>query len=240
MEEFEMSGIISERWKHDPGKIAGVFYLMVTLLAIVGALRFIVIPGQTIDDTVILLARIGFFVEMIHIIFFLLLAWALYIVFSTVNKSQAMLVTLSITVSVAIQALNTLTNYAAFSLLTDTQFLDVFSIEQIEVLATFYIELHTVGTNIATFFWFLWLFVAGYLVFNSEILHKYLGVLLMIGGVGYLLILIEFFIVPGAVFLNMAGALTAGIAEISLMLWLLVKGANRKDLNDTITESQTG
>ena len=220
-----MSNRLTELWQRDPGRVAGLFYLMLTIFVFIGALRFIAVPEEVITPTIIFIARIGVVADLFSIVFFLLLAWALYVVFSSVNRNLALLVTLSITVSVAIQALSSLNLFAALSLLSSPDYMLVFSADQVLALATFYLELHMVGSNIATFFWFLWVFAAGYLIFKSEILHKYLGVLLMIGGIGYLLVILVLFLFPSLVIVSALGGAAAGLAEMSLMVWLLVKGA---------------
>jgi len=193
----------------DPAKRAGLIYLIMTILVFVGSLRLIIIPGETITPLLILLGRIGIIVELIHIMLFLLLAWALYVLFSPVNRNLALIVLLSISVSVAIQALNSLNWFAAFSLLTSADYMQVFDTDQILALATFYLELHMDTTYIVEFFWFLWLFAAGLLIYKSGILPKYLGLLLVIGGFGYLFVLFVFFMFPSFMAISVVGAVPA-------------------------------
>jgi hypothetical protein len=87
-------------------------------------------------------------------------------------------------------------------------------------------------THIAEVFWFLWLLPAGYLIFKSGILPRYLGILMMIGSFGYLLVLFQFFLFPSYEMISIPGALVAGLAELSLMAWLLVKGAKPMENQD--------
>jgi len=206
-------------------RIAGFFYLILTILNFVGALRFIIVPEDAVTTTNIFIARIGFVSDLLCIMFFLLLAWSLYVLFNEVNKNLALLVTLSISVSVAIQALNTLNYFAALSVLSGADYMIVFDADQLQALATFYLELHMDTTHIAELFWFLWVFSAGYLIFKSNILPKNLGILLMIGGIGYLLVIFGFFLLPSLGVVSALGGVLAGLAEMSLMVWLLVKGA---------------
>ena len=210
----------------NPAKRAGLIYLIMTILVFIGSLRLIIIPGETITPLLILIARMGIVTELIHIMLFLVLAWALYVLFSPVNRNLALVVLLSISVSVAIQALNTLNWFAAFSLLTGADYMQVFEAEQVLALAEFYLELHMDTTHIVEFFWFLWLFAAGLLVYRSGILPEKLGILLMIGGFGYLFVLLVFFMLPNFMAISIVGAVPAGLAELSLMVWLVVKGAN--------------
>jgi hypothetical protein len=108
----------------------------------------------------------------------------------------------------------------------------VFQVDQIQALAMFYLEMNTMVTHIAEVFWFLWLLPAGYLIYTSDILPRNLGILMMIGSFGYLLVLFQFFLFPSYEMISIPGALVAGIAELSLMAWLLVKGAKPLENQD--------
>ena len=72
----------------------------------------------------------------------------------------------------------------------------------------------------------LWLFAAGLLIYKSGILPKNLGILLIVGGFGYLFVLLVFFMFPSFMAISVVGAVPAGLAELSLMAWLVIKGAN--------------
>jgi hypothetical protein len=90
--DFRMTNPFSEMWQRDPGRVAGLFYFLVLILSIVGSLRLIISTEEVISDLMILMARIGFVSDIIHLVFFLLLAWALYVIFSPTNKNLALLV----------------------------------------------------------------------------------------------------------------------------------------------------
>jgi len=219
-----MTNRITVIWQRNPARIAGLFYLILTVLVFVGATRFLVVSEIPVNPANLFIARVGFVSDLMMTMFFLLLAWTLYVLFSPVNKNLALLVTLSISVSVAIQAVNALNYYAALSLLSGTDYMGVFQVDQIQALAMFYLEMHTTVTHIAEVFWFLWLLPAGYLIYTSGILPRKLGILLMIGSFGYLLVLFHFFLFPSYEMISVPGAMVAGLAELSLMVWLLVKG----------------
>jgi hypothetical protein len=86
-----------------------------------------------------------------------------------------------------------------------------------------FLDLHEYGILIATIFWGLWLLPLGYLVFKSGYIPRILGVLLIIGGFGYLIDFVVFFIFPN--FEVSIGQFTF-LGEILLPLWLLIKGVN--------------
>jgi hypothetical protein len=230
-----MANRIALIWQRDPARVAGLFYLLLTVLTFVGAIRFFPLAGAPTDlaNICVFIARIGFVADLIHLVFFLLLAWVLYVLFSPVNKNLALLVTVSISVSVAIQAVNALNYYAALSLLSGADYMGVFQVDQIQALAMFYLEMYAAVTHITEVFWFLWLLPAGYLIYTSDILPRNLGILMMIGSFGYLLVLFQFFLFPSFEMISIPGAMVAGIAELSLMAWLLVKGAKTMKNQDS-------
>lgn len=225
-----MANRITEIWQRDPARVAGLFYLILTIFVFIGMIRFIIVPGATLTQTDIFIARIGLVSELFSIMFFLLLGWALYGLFAPVDKNLALLVMLSISVSVAIQAINTVNHFAVLSLLSGADYMTVFQADQLQALAMFYLELHTIVMYFAQIFWFLWLLPAGYLIFKSGILPRNLGILLMLGSFGYLLDLLQFFLFPSYGVIGIAGAFVACIAEFSLIVWLLVKGANMPEI----------
>ena len=78
---------------------------------------------------------------------------------------------------------------------------------------------------IGQIFFALYLLVLGYLVFKSGYIPRILGVLLIIGGsLGYLTESLTSFLSPNYVWISSLGIIVAVIAEISLGLWLLLKG----------------
>ena len=151
-----MTNRITEIWQRNPARIAGLFYLILTVLCFVGAIRFLVVSEVPVNPANLFMARVGFVSDLMMTMFFLLLAWTLYVLFSPVNKNLALLVTLSISVSVAIQAVNALNYYSALSLLSGADYMGVFQVDQIQALSRFYLEMHTTVTHIVEVFWFLW------------------------------------------------------------------------------------
>ena len=93
----------------------------------------------------------------------------------------------------------------------------------LHALALLFRNLHDYGIQIAGIFWGLWLFPMGYLVFKSGFLPRILGILLMIGCVGYLIQSGAAFLLPN---LQVNIALFTFWGEVLFPLWLLVKGVN--------------
>ena len=80
--------------------------------------------------------------------------------------------------------------------MSSSGYLKVFSNEQLQAQVLFYLNQYDNGILILLIFWGLWLFPFGYLVFKSEFLPKFLGVLLMLGCFGYLINLFGNTLIP--------------------------------------------
>ena len=76
---------------------------------------------------------------------------------------------------------------------------------------------------IAHIFWGLWLLPMGYLIFKSGYIPRILGVLLIIGGFGYLIDFVTFLLFPD---FEVTIAEFTFIGELLLPLWLLFKGVD--------------
>ncbi len=126
-------------------------------------------------------------------------------------------------VGVPIAMLNELNQFAVLLLLHGGNYLTVFTADQLQALVPLFLDLHEHGINIAGIFWGLWLFPMGYLVFNSGFLPRILGVLLIIGCIGYLIDSATFFLLPN---FDAKIAQFTFVGELLLPLWLLIKGVN--------------
>lgn len=88
------------------------------------------------------------------------------------------------------------------------------------------------GIFASTIFWGLWLLPFGYLVFMSGVLPKVLGVLLVLGGVGYVVNFFGAVLSPDYTSTAVASILSlpAPLGEIGTCLWLLVFGVKEESL----------
>ena len=161
---------------------------------------------------------------------FIWLVLALYRLFKDVNKNHARLMVSLVLVSIPISFLNMLNPMAALLLLKDTDFLTTFSLEQRQSMAMMFLKFQDYGMVIAEIFWGLWLFPFGWLAYKSGFLPRILGVLLIVAGTGYLIHCTAFFLFPdSAETVNAIVSLPEGIGELSMVAWLLIKGARAQD-----------
>ncbi len=119
-------------------------------------------------------------------------------------------------------AFSSLFRLAPLVVLGGSQYLGVFKVEQLRALALLFLELNAQAGNIYLVFFGLFNVLIGYLIFKSTFLPRILGVLMALSGLGWLT-----FLSPSlANYLFTYIAVLGIIAELSLMLWLLVRGVN--------------
>jgi hypothetical protein len=168
--------------------------------------------------------RIGFVNYLLAAVFFLLAAWALYVLLKPVNKDLALLFVLLNLGGVAIWCSSLFSEFATLLLLSGADYLKVFQAEQLQALAMLSLNLYQNGFMISQMFLNLWLFPLGYLVFKSGYLPRILGILLIIDGFAMLTWFFQFFFFPGYEVISTIGLAVGFIAEGLLCLWLLIKG----------------
>jgi hypothetical protein len=222
-------------------RVAGILYLALVPLSFFGMIvsSGIVVPGNAAFTASHILASelqfrlsivVALFVQVVNIFVVL----ALYRLLKPVNRNMSMLMVIFILLGAPIAMLNELNQFAVLILLHSAASLAGFSANQLQALVPLLLNLHQQGINIAGIFWGLWLFPMGYLVVKSGFLPKILGILLIIGGIGYLIQSFAAFLFPS---FGLNIALFTFWGEVLFPLWLLVKGVNVDRLEKRITEA---
>lgn len=213
---------------------AGVLYL---LLAITGAFATIYVPGAFIvagDATATarniatgeLTYRIGIYGSLVSSIIFLFLGLSLYHLLKDVDRKQATLMVMLVAVNAAVSVVNLLNRVAPLILLSGADFLSVFTKPQLDALALGFIRLHGSVTHLEMAFWGLWLFPLGILVIKSRFFPRILGILLIAGCFAWLAESFTGFVFPAyRQTVSWVALPFYSVAEFSMIIWLLVKGA---------------
>jgi hypothetical protein len=150
-----------------------------------------------------------------------------YELLKPVSRRLALLAAFFRLAYVSIAGANVLNHFAPLLFMSGGEYLTPFRPDQLRAVAVTFIRLHTIGFDIALVFFGLHCIVAGYLFFRSSFFPRILGVLLAVGGVGYLVNISANLLPPGfGAYLFPYILAPAGIAEISLALWLLLMGVN--------------
>ncbi|MDI1250152.1 MAG: DUF4386 domain-containing protein [Lacunisphaera sp.] len=131
------------------------------------------------------LYRLWLLADLASGVIFLLLALLLYELFRDVDRKQARLMLGLVFTGVGTGMIDSVCGAAPLLLLGHANYLAAFTPPQLEALAMFFIRLGGSSTVIATFFWGFWLLPFGSLVLKSGYYPKFLGVLLIVGGITY-------------------------------------------------------
>jgi len=168
--------------------------------------------------------RLGLVIALITGFLFLMAAWGLYVLLRPVNKDLAFLYLLLNAVGVAIQGASMLWLVSAMLQGDGTSHMQAYSAAQLEGLGLLSINVYKTGFVTAQLFFGTWLFPLGYLVYKSEFLPRFLGVLLMLDGIAVLIWFLQALLLPAHPAIHYPGLAVSFIAEVGLALWLLVKG----------------
>jgi len=170
------------------------------------------------------LFRLGFVSDLIMMIIFVLLPLALYKLLSSINQNQALSMVILAIIGTAINIINLLNEFESLHLLSGAAYLSVFTVTQLQAQAMLSYDLYLHGYEIANVFFALWLVPLGLLVYKSEFLPRFLGILLVVGGCSLLLNVFVHFLFPSYPVINTILLIPQTIAEVLSMGWLLVKG----------------
>ena len=165
---------------------------------------------------------LGFASSLIAVAFHIAWAFLFYDLFKPVNRSVSLTAMFVILVGCAMQALTCLLYLAPLLVLQGGSALSAFTPHQLQDLSLVFLKLNAQAYDIYLVFFGLWCVLIGYLIFRSTFLPRILGVLLAIDGLAWMLYLLP----PLARQLFPFIAVTSGLAEIPLLLWLLVVGVN--------------
>lgn len=224
--------------KNKISRIAGLIYLGVVLT---GIFSLMYVPSKLINydnasltfqnlTTSETLFRFGIVSGLLCYTFFLFLPLVLYKLLRQVNENMAKLMVLLAVISVPMYFINVQNEFTALSLIKTPHYLKVFSQEQIQSQVLFYIAQYDDGMRLIHIFSGLWLFPFGYLVFKSNFLPRFFGILLMLGSFGYLLDFFGRTLIPNYSELGIGWyiILPASFGEIGICLWLLFIGSKEK------------
>jgi len=175
-------------------RIAGFIYLLVIGT---GMFSLAYVPKKLIDwnsgtatfnniTASPLLFRLGIYSSVLCYVAFTFLPLVLYKLLRTTNESHARAMVILALLSVPLSFNNLQHKYAALTLTGKESFLQNISIEDLQRKLMLSLNQYNDGILLATVFWGLWLFPFGLLVYRSGFMPKILGILLMLGCVGYL------------------------------------------------------
>jgi len=171
------------------------------------------------------LVRMGVVSHLLDGTFFVFLAMVLYTLLQHVNKGMARAMLILVALTTGIVCLNAIFQFEGLRVATDPSYATALGSAGANALVMLLLDIQHYGTLSAQVFFGLWLVPLGLLAYKSGMFPKWLGIVLIVGGVCYLVDLLAAFLVPG--FDQMIHAIIvipSAIAEISMVLYLLVVG----------------
>ena len=220
-------------------RLAGVLYLIngVTgYFSIIYVPTKLIVSGNAAATASNILAspglfRLGIASELICVAEYIFLLWVLYRLLIGVNKTLAVLMMMFAVVSLPVQFLNVLNNVAALALLRGADFLSAVGQSQREAFAMLFLNLHGQAIGLAETLWAFTMFPFGLLVYRSGFLPRFVGVLLIAAGFGYLAQSLGPYVVPSyETLVNRIANIPTALGEPAIILWLLIIGAKEQPL----------
>jgi hypothetical protein len=221
-------------------RLAGALYVAMALFSAVGLVYF---PGRFVVQgdaaataarivSAPLLYRLWSVTDLVAGVFAIYLAMTLYELFKDVDRNQSRVLVAMLLVQVPMWFALTLTQLAPRVLLNGSSYWSVFDKAQLDALALGFLGLSSRGVGAMSAYSGLWLLPLGLLVYRSGFIPRLLGVFVIVAGCSYLVSAATYFVFPayyGIVFWGAAPLY--GLGEISIVGWLLIKGAQSEPLD---------
>jgi len=216
-------------------RAGGLAYLIIIVAGAFGELFIrnkIIVSGDAIATAhniaaSPLLWRIGIAGDLLMHVCDLVVAMVYYLLLKRVNKNLALLSVLFGLIQTAVLVANKLNLLMPLFLLGNEDYLKAFDPQQLQVLSYVAVKAHAYGFGIGLIFFGFECLIDGYLIFKSGFLPRVLGIMIFIAGLCYLInsfSLILFPAISDLVFQVII--IPTFIGELSMCLWLLVKGVN--------------
>ena len=184
--------------------------------------------------------RFGFVADLVCLICGTFLSLIFYVLFKPVRRNLSLLALIFSIVAGAVMAVNLLNQLAPLLLLHSTSYLKAFSIDQLQTLSLFFLNLQSQGYGISLLLFAFYFPIIGYLIYKSDFLPRILGVIYALAGLGYLVNSLVMFLYPHlSSHLFPYVLLPAFIGECSMSLWLIFKGIDVPKWEYYLTKQQT-
>jgi len=213
-------------------RVAGLLYLIniaASVFALVTSQRLIVAndAAQTMANIAAneQMFRLAFVAILLAGVVYVAVVAILYVLMKPAGATLSAIAAFMGLAGCAIGASTGLNQIAALSYLGDAAYLEAFSQDQLQAMTRLSIRASGLGNTIGLVFFGFYCLLLAILVFRAQFLPRWLGVLLLLAGVGWLVGSFTSFLMPS---LGIAGALipVSGLGEALFTLWLLVMGVD--------------
>jgi hypothetical protein len=227
-------------------RIAGVLYLLVGVFGgfaegFVDPRMYVARNAAATAGNVVAnagLVRLGVVAHLLDGTFFVFLAMVLYVLLEHVNKSMARAMLVLVALATGIICLNAVFEFEGLRVATDASYAVAFGTAGSNSLVLLLLDTQHYGTLSAQVFFGLWLVPIGYLAYKSGLFPKWLGILLAVGGVCYVVDLLAAFLVPDLGHaIHGFVVVPCAVAEISMVVYLLAVGVRTVKPEATVLAS---
>ena len=225
-----MTNPLTETAPSTRGRILAAFYLFVIIAGITAQVfiadRMVVRDDAARTAANILantsLYRLGFTIFMLEMVAQVVVSALFYDLLKPVNRSVARISAIIGLTGCGIKTMARLFYYAPLILLSGASYLSAFQPAQLEALSVALLSINSRGAAIGVIFFGFETLLRGWLVFKSGFLPRFLGVLSMVGGIGWLT-----FLWPPLGSLAFTGvALFAIVGVVATSGWLFTRGVD--------------
>ncbi|MBP1475665.1 DUF4386 domain-containing protein [Frateuria sp. MAH-13] len=212
-------------------RVAGLLYL---ITVVTGMFYLGYVPSQLATDgdaaakvarivQMDTLFRLGIVAELACQAAFLLLPLALYRLLGGAGRTAAVLMVAFAAASVPVALANLGHRLDVLSLLDNADYRQMFDTGQLQGQVMVQLGAYRQGLLMLEVFWGAWLLPLGYLVSKCGLLPRLLGMLLILGGLGYLADFLATLMLPSYAVSAVADyvLLPASVGELGTCLWLL-------------------
>jgi len=217
------------------GHITGVLYLVVIICAgfsqgVVRESVYAAGDAATTAQNILsntALFRWGLITDLIAFSTDVAISILLYMLLKSVNKPVALIMaSFRLIAHPGVATANLLNHFAALKVLESPGLADQFTAAQLAEFSQYFMEAHHLGYILAGVTFGVHCLLLGYLLIKSSEFPQLLGILMVAACAGYLTESFGFILYPEykTVFAWIVG-LSAAVGEVSLCLWLMVKGA---------------
>ncbi len=173
------------------------------------------------------LYRLGFLADLVSFTTGIVIAVIFYDLFKSVSRPAARISLAFAIVSNTVSIAASIFCFAPIHILGGAGYLRSFDTSQLQSLALLSLQLYQFAFVLNLGLFSVDCFATGYLIVRSTFLPRFLGILLIIGGLCYLTNSVAYFLPPTLLpDLFPWIYLPSLLAEVSLTLWLLVAGVN--------------
>ena len=174
------------------------------------------------------LFRLGICLFMIVALLDIIVAWALYIYFTPVNKQLSLLTAWLRIIYATILGVVLINLINVLQLINGADYLTGFSIAQIQAQVMLSLNIFTHGWEFGLIIFGFHLLLLGYLILKAGYMRRILGILIILAAFGYL---IDGFGKLLSADYSISISIFTFVGEVILIFWLLIKGRKVQEEN---------